>query len=142
MHDYGDGKLLRHSIFSTAGSFGWALCILALAHLHCALLHACIYALCVHLRSFASFCIHLCLGTKAFSSTRGLFFHGKGASRSPNCKRTPPPLGPSPQGRFTENPSRGSPKKGGEGPGGAGGLYVEFGERARPLYREKKAPLR
>ena len=54
---------------------------------------------------------------------------------------TDPPPRPSPQKGVIENPSGGSPKRGGGGRGWWGGeVRVEFGKRASPLYREKKAP--
>ena len=73
------------------------------------------------------------VGTKAFSSTRGLFFHGKGPSRAPHIPhRHPPPLfRETPYWDFQVKPLVGR---------GKGGGRVEFGERARPLY-PKKRPL-
>ena len=77
-------------------------------------------------------------GAKPFSSKRGLFFTVKGSRappKFPTHAHTTPPR-PSPRGgggRFTENPSRGSPKQG----GGAGGVCVcvcgIWGAREAPL---------
>ena len=71
----------------------------------------------------------------SFRRSASLALPHKFRRRSPNSTRTP--MG------FTENPSRGSPERAGGGKGGGGGgVCVEFGERARPLYREKTAPFR
>ena len=78
---------------------------------------------------------------KAFSSKRGLFFHTHTHSALPNYTRTPGPL-PT-RGGLLKIPVGGLPKEGGGGGRGrGGGVCGEFGERARPLYREKKAPFR
>ena len=83
---------------------------------------------------------------KAFSSKRGLFFTIKGPRALPkfHTDTTPPPPPPSPSPSLLENPLLGfsvNPPRSLQwgGPGG-GEVRVEFGERARPLYREKKAP--
>ena len=74
--------------------------------------------------------------TKAFSSRRGLFFTVKGPRALPKLRTNNPPPSPSPQGGLLRIPVGGLPKE-----RRGGGVCVEFGERARPLYREKKAPL-
>ena len=78
---------------------------------------------------------------KAFSSKRGLFFAVKGVCALPKFHTDPRP---SPQKGVIENPSGGLLRGGGGGRGwwGGGGVRVEFGKRATPLYREKKAPFR
>ena len=49
----------------------------------------------------------------------------------------------SPEKGLLKIPVGGLLKEGGGGAGGGGGwVRVEFGKRARPLYREKKAPFR
>ena len=73
---------------------------------------------------------------KTFSSKRGLFFRGKGASRASQVPHgpTPPPPPPSfrrpPTGIFS-NPFLWGGAGGGVGPCG-------IGKRARPLYRERR----
>ena len=66
---------------------------------------------------------------KAFSSKRDLFFTVKGPRALPKFHTEPRPQIP-----------RGVSQNGGRGRGG--GVCVEFGERARPLHREKEAPFR
>ena len=88
---------------------------------------------------------------KGFFVEKGLFFHGKGASRrSPNSTQTPvapppPPALPTPPFLettteiFSKPTPSVNPPPCGEGPGGAG-VRVEFGERASP-FTVKKRPL-
>ena len=78
---------------------------------------------------------------KAFSSKRGLFFAVKGPRALPKFHTHPPP-GPSPQKGVTENPSRGSPKRGGRGRGWGGGGSVWNLGSARGPFTAKKAPFR
>ena len=80
---------------------------------------------------------------KAFSSKRGLFFAVKGPRALPIFHTdTPPPGHPpplvAPYWDFQLTPPPPAPCEEGRG----GGVCVEFGERARPLYSEKKAPFR
>ena len=74
------------------------------------------------------------LGFQGVFVEKGPFFHGKRPSRAPQIPhgpRPPPDVG------FTENPSRGSPKKGrGGGRAGGGGgwcLCGIWGAREGPL---------
>ena len=78
---------------------------------------------------------------KAFSSKRGLFFTVKGPCALPKFHTDHPPSLPAPPHGGAGGVLLKIPKRGGRGRGG-GMVSVEFGERARPLYREKKAPFR
>ena len=83
---------------------------------------------------------------KAFSSKRGLFFTVKGPCALPKFHANPPPLFSTPPhrrvGRGTENPSRGSPKRGGGGGEGRGrGVSVWNLGSARGPFTVKKRPL-
>ena len=79
---------------------------------------------------------------KAFSSKRGLFFHGKGASRAPKFHTDPPPQPLPTRGWVAENHSTGSPKEAGGGGGaGGGGVSVWNVGSARGPFTLKKRPL-
>ena len=81
------------------------------------------------------FCVKIANNQEGVFVEKGPFFHGKRPSRAPQIPHGPrPPPPPGPPKRF---------RGGEEGPGGGGGgVRVEFGERGRALYGEKKAPFR